>query len=127
MHMDELSAAIVIAVHRKCLPGPESDPRILSEASLHQIVFQAALIPDVVPRAAFVFFSFCAFPPFREANTETGIALAQEILSSAGHSLPEDVSGMMAIANGIRAFTTEPEDVEDWFRKHVKKPGSLPM
>ena len=122
--MEELTAALVTAIHDRIVTDQKSDPRILSEASLHQMVFQAELVPGSIPRAAFVFYSLCAFPPFREANAETAITLAEEILASGGYSLQGELSGIMAIADGIRAFTTEPEDVEEWFRAHTRKENS---
>jgi|WetSurMetagenome_2_1015567.scaffolds.fasta_scaffold1016743_2 hypothetical protein len=124
VHMEDLTVGQVIAIHDRIVADQVADPRILSEGSLFQLVFQANLIPEVVPKAAFIFYYLCAFPAFRDGNRETALAAAQDALASCGGVIPGDLSGLMALADGIHAYTTEPEDVEAWFALNVRKNGN---
>jgi len=124
VNMEDLTVGMVIAIHDRIIADRAADPRILSEASLFQLVFQANLVPEVVPRAALIFYSLCAFPAFREGNRETALAAAQEVLASCGYIMPGELSEIMALADGIHAYTAEPEEVEAWFATNVRKSGN---
>ena len=84
------------------------------------MVFQANLIPLCVPRAAFVFYSLCAYPAFREGNTGTALAVTERVLFSGGYRITGKKAGIMALAEGVLAFTTEPEEIEQWLCDNVQ-------
>ena len=69
--------------------------RIISEANLHQMVFRANLIPECVPRAAFIFYSLCAFPAFREGNFRTALAVTERVLETGGYRITGDKAGII--------------------------------
>jgi prophage maintenance system killer protein len=117
--MEDLTVGQIVAIHDKTLADPKGDCRVLSEANLHQLVFRANLIPECVPRAAFVFYSLCAYPAFLEGNSGTALAVTEQVLSTGGYRIPEKKTGLLALAEGILAFTTEPEEIERWLRDNV--------
>jgi prophage maintenance system killer protein len=124
--MEDLTVGLVVAIHERIVAEGGFDPRILSEACLYQLVFQANLVPEIVPRAALVFYSLCAFPAFRDGNRETALAVAQEILASCGRGISGELSGVMVLADGIESYSTEPEDVEAWFCANVTNKEKAP-
>lgn len=121
--MEDLQADHVRRVHDGIADSRQCDRRIISEAALLQTVFRANLVPECVPRAALVFFSICAYPPFREANEETAAATAIEILASGGYGLLGDPTILEDLARGIQVFTTGEEEVEHWFRMNSGPTG----
>ena len=119
--MEDLTVDQVVAVHDRIIEEEKGDCRILSEANLHQLVFRANLISGCVPRAAFVFFSLCADPVFREENSRTALDLTERVLSSGGYRIHGDKAGIMALAEGILAFSTDPDEIEQWLRDNVRE------
>jgi len=120
-YMEDLTVELVITVHTRISEGGGGDSRIISEANLHQLVFRANLIPECVPRAAFIFYSLCAYPVFREGNSGTALAMTEQMLASGGYRITGETTGIMALADGILAFTAEPEEIEDWLCNHTEK------
>lgn len=119
--MEDLTVELVIAVHTRIMEREDGDSRIISEANLHQLVFRANLIPECVPRAAFIFYSLCAYPAFREGNSRTALALTERVLASGGYRMTGETTGIMALAEGILTFTAEPEEIEDWLSGNTEK------
>jgi prophage maintenance system killer protein len=119
--MEDLTVAKVVAIHNRIIMREKGDCRVLSEANLHQLVFRANLIPECVPRAAFVFYSLCAYPAFREGNTGTALMVTEQVLASGGYRITGETAGIMALAEGIIAFTTEPKEIEQWIYGNVLK------
>jgi len=119
--MEGLTVEQVIAVHTRIIGRDGGDSRIISEANLHQMVFRANLIPECVPRAAFVFFSLCAYPAFRAGNAGTALAVTEWVLASGGYRITGEKTGIMELAEGIVAFTAEPEEVDEWIRNNTQK------
>jgi prophage maintenance system killer protein len=119
--MEDLTVEQVVAIHNRIIMQEKGDCRVLSEANLYQLVFRANLIPDCVPRAAFIFYSLCAYPAFREGNTETALAVTEQLLNSWGYRITGEKTGIVALTEGILAFTTEPEEIEQWFCNNVRE------
>jgi prophage maintenance system killer protein len=122
--MEDLTVEQVETIHTRIMAEEKGDCRILSEANLHQLVFRANLIPECVPRAAFIFYSLCAYPAFREGNSGTALAVTEQVLASGGYRITGEKAGIMALAEGIVAFTTEPEEIEQWLCNNIQKPVS---
>jgi len=119
--MDDLTVEQVIAFHKQVMETDGGDDRLLSEASLHQMVFSANRIEGVYSRAAFSFFSLVAYPAFREGNSRTARLVAETILSNNGYTLEDCDDEMASLAQGILSFTVEPADIEEWLHSHYKK------
>ena len=119
--MEDLTVEQVVAIHNRIIEKGNGDSRIISEANLHQMVFSANLIPEVVSRGAFIFYSLCAYPAFRQGNFRTALAVTERVLESEGYRITGDMAGIIALAEGIHGFTTEPEEIEQWLRNNIEK------
>ena len=119
--MEDLTVELVVVIHNRIMAEEKGDSRVLSEANLHQMVFRANLIPECVPRAAFIFYSLCAYPAFREGNSGTALAVTEQVLASGGYRITGKKAGIMALAEGILAFTTEPEEIEQWLCNNMQE------
>jgi hypothetical protein len=119
--MEDLSVEGIIMTHDRIVADKGGDCRILSEANLLQLVFRANLIPELVPRAAFIFYSLCAFPAFREENIGTALAVTEQVLTSGGYQIAGEKLRIMPLAEGILVFTIEPEDMELWLSNNLQK------
>jgi hypothetical protein len=87
VHKEDLSVEGIIMTHDRIMADKGGDCRILSEANLLPLFFRANLIPDLAPRAAFIFYSLCVFPAFREENTGTALAVTEQVLASGGYQI----------------------------------------
>jgi prophage maintenance system killer protein len=119
--MEDLRVEDVVSIHSRIIEGGNGDSRIISETNLHQMVFSANLIREVVPRGAFIFYSLCAYPAFRQGNFRTALALTEQVLETQGYRITGDKAGIIALAEGIRGFTTEPEEIEQWLCNNIGK------
>jgi hypothetical protein len=118
--MEDLTVGQVDAIHNRIMMANKGDCRILSEATLFQLVFRANLIPECLPRAVFIFYSLCAYPAFREGNIGTALAVTEQVLASGGYRITGEKAGIIALAEGICAFTTEPEEIEQWLGNNTQ-------
>ena len=119
--MEDLTVVQVEAIHSRIIAEGKGDSRIISEANLLQMVFHANLIPEVISRAAFIFYSLCAFPAFCEGNFRTAMAITEQVLASEGYHISGEKVPLIAFAEGIREFTTEPEEIEQWLCSNTRK------
>jgi len=120
-YMEDLTVEQVEIIHTGIMMEETGDCRVLSEANLHQMVFRANLIPGCLPRAAFIFYFLCAYPAFREGNSGTALAVTEQVLASEGYRITGTKAGIRALAAGIDAFITEPEEVEQWLCNNVQE------
>ncbi|NMB78886.1 MAG: hypothetical protein GYA23_07295 [Methanomicrobiales archaeon] len=120
--MQDLSVDRIIALHDTIIRRDGGDRRVLTEANLHQVVFQANLFSEVIPRAAFCFYALIAYPAFRQGNCRTAKALAEDVLSDNGYSFDSTGSeALTSLARGILDFSVEPEEIEAWMAAHAEK------
>jgi hypothetical protein len=119
--MEDLTSEQVKTIHTRIMAENNGDCRIISEANLLQLIFRTNLIPECVPRGAFIFYSLCAYPAFREGNSETALAVTEQVLNSGGYHITGERAGILTLAEGIPAFTTEPEEIEQWFCDNTEK------
>jgi len=120
--MEDLTVEQVEKIHTRITAEEKGDSRVLSEANLLQMVFRANLIPGCVPRAAFIFYSLCAYPAFREGNERTALELTTQILGTGGYEI--DPAGQMQLeqlSEGILDFTIDLPDIEVWLADHARK------
>jgi hypothetical protein len=47
--------------------------------------------------------------------------VTEQVLSSLGYRITGERAEIMSLAEGIRAFTTEPEEIEQWLCNNVQK------
>lgn len=118
--MDDLTVEQVIILHRHVMKTYGGDDRLLSEASLHQMVFSANRIEEGCSRAGFAFFSLVAYPAFREGNNRTAGLVTEMILNQNGLTLEYDKEEMDAQVRGIELFIVEQADIEKWLWSRVK-------
>jgi len=112
--MEDLTVEQVEAVHKRLMEEAEGDTRVVSEANLFQMVFRANMTEDVVLRASLVFWSLCAYPAFREGNERTALTMAEQILAANGYCIRGNRSTLLVLAQRIREFSAEPEEIDQW-------------
>jgi len=120
--MQDFTVEELVALHAGIIARDGGDNRIISEANLHQLVFHAYRIGDPVSRAALALFTLVAYPAFREGNERAALALATRILANEGYAIPDkDAADFGLLAEGVLAFSVEPEDIREWLTAHAKK------
>jgi prophage maintenance system killer protein len=118
--MTPLTVDLIVKIHAGIIAQDGGDARILSEATLHQMVFLANSIPEVYRRAAFALYSLCAYPPFRDGNERTAQSVALLVLGQENlHIAPGD-DCITPLITGIAAYSVEPEEIEQVLRAHAQ-------
>nr|WP_320162638.1 Fic family protein [uncultured Methanoregula sp.] len=112
--MHDLTVEEILAIHAGIMARDGGDARVLSEGNLHQLVFQANLMPDPLPRAAAALYSLCAYKVFRDGNKRTARAVAEMILAEGGRTFPGNDSRCFALMQGIMDFTVEIGEIEEY-------------
>ena len=110
--MNPLTVDLIIEIHAGVITQDGGDARLLSEATLHQMVFLANSIPDMYRRAAFALYSLCAHPPFRDGNERTARSVAELVLGQENLHIASGDDCITPLIAGIAAYTVEPEDIE---------------
>jgi prophage maintenance system killer protein len=122
--MQDLTVDQVEAIHSRIVKEGNEDTRIISEANLYQMIFNANLIHEAIPRTALVFYSLCAFPVFRAGNYRTALAMTEQLLASEGYLITGNRADLRSLAEGICEYIAEPEEIEQWLRNNTRKnPG----
>jgi death-on-curing family protein len=119
--MDELTAESIIALHTGIIERDGGDARLLSEASLHQMVFQANLMDTAFRRAACALYWLCSYPVFREGNRRTALLATGIVLASEGYEADLEGRDMIQLTEGIGSFAIGMDDVEDWLCTHSRR------
>lgn len=117
--MRNISVEQIVAIHSRFMAGETGDSRILSLANLHQVVFSANLIPECLPRAAFIFYSLCAYPAFREGNPGTALAVTADVLASGRYQITGERAELMNLAKEIADFSKDIADIEAWLAENT--------
>ena len=117
--MNPLAVDLITRIHAGVIAQDDEDARVLSEAALHQMIFLANIIPDVYRRAAFVLYSLCAYPPFRDGNERTAQSVAELVLGQENLHITQGDDCIIPLIAGIAASTVEPEDIERVLRDHA--------
>ncbi|MGB7788397.1 Fic family protein [Methanoregula sp.] len=123
--MDDLTIDDIIGIHSRLIAQVGGDARVLSEAGLHQIVFHVNLSADVFHKAAFVLFSFSAYPPFREGNVQTALCIIKKILDAEDYRIEFGDKELADLVKGVESFSLDIEDLEDQIRKYAQKTTGL--
>jgi prophage maintenance system killer protein len=119
--MADLTVDDIIIIHSRLIAGKGGDARVLSEAGLHQLVFHVNLSADIFHKAAFVLFSFSAYPPFREGNVQTACCLIDKILAAEEYRIDVGEMELADLVTGVESFSLEIEDLEEWMHRHAQK------
>jgi prophage maintenance system killer protein len=120
--MQDLTVDEIIASHDRTIAREGGDSRVLSEANLLQVVFQANLVADPVVRAATVLFSLVAYPSFREGNEKTAMDIALQVLAAGGWEIdPADTASLEELSRAVTSFEADVPEVEAWFVSHARK------
>lgn len=117
--MHDLTVEEIIATHAEIMARDGGDTRVLSEANLHQVIFQANLITDPRARAAAVIYMLCAYPAFREGNKRTAQAVAGRILAESGFAFAGSDPRCFALMQGVMDFTVEIDEIERYIQKRT--------
>jgi prophage maintenance system killer protein len=119
--MDDLTVEDIIVTHSHLIAREGGDARVLSEAGLHQLVFHVNMSSDLFHKAAFVLFSFSAYPPFREGNMQTALCIINKILSAGDWRIDTGNRELPVLVKGVESCSLEIEDLEEWMHRHAQK------
>ncbi len=118
--MDDLTFEGIIGIHQTVMKKTGGDTRLLSEPTLHELVFRVNGAEDVFRKGAMAAFLIAAYPPFREGNEGTALGLVKFILSREGYILAGDAGDFSRLMQGVASFEVEQEDIENWLHTHLR-------
>ena len=125
--MDYLSLDDVLAIHLLAIQEFGGSPELLSVDRLEscletpsQTMFGDDLYPDIVSKAAILFFLIVKNHPFMDGNKRTGALVLLEFLERNGHTLDVNNDELYQFTMDVVTSVLEKDQATEWIRKRLK-------
>jgi len=119
--MSDLTVEKIIEIHDEILRKYDGAQGILSEATLHFMIFRATRIKDLVGKAAAILHAIGSQHPFVDGNKRTALVAAENVLGQEGYYIAADEDTIVEFLLAVASYKYEPADIARWLENHVKK------
>ena len=93
---------------------------MLSEASLHFMVFRANRTEDTFTRAAIILHAIGSQHPFMDGNKRTALIVAENVLGQSGFFIAAEEDAIVQFMLEVASYTYEPDEIKQWLREHAE-------
>jgi len=118
--MSGLTVEKIIEIHDEIIVKFGGANGVLSESTLHFMVFRVNKIKDIFRRAAIVLHAIGSQHPFIDGNKRTALVVAENVLGQQGYYIAVDDETIVEFMLAVASYKFEPADIEQWLKKHVK-------
>jgi death-on-curing protein len=118
--MSDLTVEKIIEIHDEIILKFDGAHGILSESTLHFMVFRVNKIKDIFKRAATVLHAIGSQHPFVDGNKRTALVVAENVLGHRGYYIAADEDTIVEFMLSVASYKCEPDDIEQWLKDHVK-------
>jgi death-on-curing protein len=118
--MSDLTVEKIIEIHDEIILKFDGAHGILSESTLHFMVFRVNKIKDIFTRAATVLHAIGSQHPFIDGNKRTALVVAENVLGKRGYYIAADEDTIVEFMLAVASYKCEPSDIEQWLKDHVK-------
>ena len=119
--MIHLTVEKIIEIHDEIILKYDGANGILSESTLHYLVFSVNKIRDIFERAAAILHAIGSQHPFVDGNKRTALVVAENILGQRGYYIAADEDTIVEFLLAVESYKCEPADIERWLKDHVKE------
>jgi len=119
--MSDLTVEKIIEIHDEVIHKFDGAHGILSESTLHYMVFRANKTRDIFKRAAIVLHAIGSQHPFVDGNKRTALVVAENVLGHRGYYIAADEDAIVEFMLAVASYKCEPADIIKWLKDHVKE------
>lgn len=118
--MSRLTVEKIIEIHDEIILKFDGAHGILSESTLHFMVFRVNKIKNLIKRAATILHAIGSQHPFIDGNKRTALIVAENVLGQQGCYIAADEDTIVEFMLAVASYKMEPADIEQWLKEHVK-------
>jgi death-on-curing protein len=118
--MSGLTVEKIIEIHDEIIMLYEGANGILSESTLHFMVFRVNKIKDIFKRAAIILHAIGSQHPFVDGNKRTALVVAENVLGPQGYYIAADEDTIVELMLAVASYKCEPEQIRLWLEKYAK-------
>jgi len=118
--MSDLTVEKIIEIHDEIIKRYEGAGGVLSEATLHFMVFRVNRIKGIFRRAATVLHAIGSQHPFVDGNKRTALVVAENVLGQQGYFIAADDDILVEFMLAVASYKHGPDEIEQWLREHSK-------
>jgi death-on-curing protein len=118
--MSGLTVEKIIEIHDEIIREFDGASGILSESTLHFMVFRVSKIRNIFKRAATVLHAIGSQHPFIDGNKRTALVVAENVLGQKGYYIAADEDTIVDFMLAVASYKREPDAIEQWLKDHVK-------
>lgn len=116
--MYDLTVEKIIEVHDEIILRYDGAQGVLSEATLHFMVFLANRTDDTFKRAAIILHAIGSQHPFMDGNKRTALIVSENVLGQSGFFIAADDDSLVQFMLAVASYTYGPDEIEQWLREH---------
>jgi death-on-curing protein len=118
--MADLTVEKIIQIHDEIIKKYDGADGVLSESTLHFMVFRFNKIEDIFRKAAVILHAIGSEHPFFDGNKRTALVVTEIVLGQKGYYIAADEDEIAGFMLAVASYTREPAAIEHWLREHVK-------
>jgi death-on-curing protein len=118
--MSDLSVEKIIEIHNEIILKFGGANGILSESTLHFMVYRINRIKNIFQRAATILHAIGSQHPFIDGNKRTALVVAENVLGQQGYYISADEDTIVEFMLEVASYKNEPDEIERWLKEHVK-------
>lgn len=119
--MSYLTVEKIIEIHDEIIRQFDGAQGILSESTLHFMIFRVNKFRDIFRRAAVVLHAIGSQHPFVDGNKRTALVVAENVLGQQGYYIAADEDTIVEFMLQVASYKLTPLSIEKWLKDHVRK------
>ena len=121
MTMSDLTVEKIIEIHDEIIFRYEGANGVLSEATLHFMIFKVNRIKKIFRRAATILHAIGSQHPFVDGNKRTALVVAENVLGQEGYFIAADDDAVVEFMLAVASYKIDPDEIERWLITHSEK------
>jgi len=118
--MSDLTVEKIIEIHDEIILKFDGANGILSESTIHFMVYRINKTKDIFRRAATALHAIGSQHPFVDGNKRTALVVAENVLGHEGYYIAADEDAIVEFMLSVASYKSEPDEIEKWLRNHIK-------
>ncbi len=118
--MSDLTVEKIIEIHDEIILKFDGATGVLSESTLHFMVFRINKTRNIFRKAAIALHAIGSQHPFIDGNKRTALVVAENVLGQQGYYIAADEDIIVDFMLAVASYKSEPDEIEQWLREHVK-------
>ncbi len=119
--MEHITVEKIIEIHDEVILHYEGTSGILSESTLHYLVYRLNRNRRIFRRAALALHAIGSQRPFIDGNKRTALIVAEHILGNEGLYLAVGDDQVVEFMLGVASYRSGPDEIETWIQNNAEK------